>query len=328
MNKNKLPIFELFYLPDESVKIEAISLVDEPATEANFLYFSSDVSNIQLSNDEEMIIKGPALIPNQLIYRRNLVKAKEGYIYFSKETIKQFAISFLSKNKEKINVNHSNKFINSDIVESYFVTDEKNEFDVPVGTWIVAMHINDRAIWNEIKEGKYKGFSIQGAFAEQLEQNFNKQLNLKSNMTLKEQLINAINTILFEESSDSEPAVSGETKPQEFAEEPIIEPTPSGSTEPIVEPVVEPTPSGDTEPIIDQVGPDLPVVEPITEDKIQELITKSQSETIDKLSKMIEDLNKKIDEFGGNPVPANKKVEEVDAPKSFSSPATRFVSRK
>lgn len=320
---NKLPIYELFYIPNIDSKnfIESVSLVEDPAIEANFIYFDKEEVKMTFSSDEEMIVKGPALIPNQLIYRSGNNKPR--YIYFSVDTIKKFAMSFLSKKNQRVNVDHSNLFIDTNIVESYFVTDVNNEFNVPVGSWIVSMHINDKKVWNDIKNGKYKGFSIQGMFAEELEDQFNKQEKLETNMTLKEQLINAINKILFDEPSTEEPQVipSGETEEQ-FAEEEVT-----------VKPLVEKEPEVKDETIVvDEPKTEEPVVEEpkkeITIESVEELIIKSQEETIKKLENLIADLNTKIEKIGNTPVETKKEKESVtNLPTSFSNPATRFVSK-
>lgn len=324
---DKLPIFEAIYLPEakDKVIIESLSLVDAPAIMANFLYFNEDIVKMNFSNDEQMIIKGPALIPNELIFRKGDKTFPDRNIYFSAETIKQVAASFLSKNGQKINLNHSNKFIDTNIIESYFETNEKNEFDVPIGSWIVSLKINDKNVWNDIKSGKYKGFSIQGVFSQQLEEKFNKELKLEDNMTLKEKLIKAINDILFDEDSEDEVVPTGETS-EEFAEEVKPEEKPIEEVKPEEAPVVDVT--GETKP------EEAPVVEEpkkdeVTIESVSDLIAKSQQETIDKLTKMIEDLNKKLEAYGNTPVDESKKTTEINnLPTTFTNPATRFVSRK
>lgn len=191
-----LPIFELFIEDDD--EILGLALVDKPAIEKDYIYF--DEQEIKMVfNDEQKIVKGPALIPDKLIYRNDSLG--ERYVYFSKETIKKFAELLINKNKEKFNVDHTDKFIKANIIESYFASND-NEFGVEEGSWIVSLHILDNTVWDKIKSGEYKGFSVQGLFSNEIVKFMKNNKNDKK-MELKEKLLNAINSILFgEETSE------------------------------------------------------------------------------------------------------------------------------
>ena len=114
----------------------------------------------------------------------------------------------------------------------------------------------------------------------------------------------------------------------ELAEEikPIEEPAPaSGETKPVEQPIEQPIEqpaSGETVPVVEEPAP---VV--ITEESIQSMIEKSNETTINKLSEMINELNKKIEAIGNTPIPSDKKEEIVNVPKTYTSGAARFVSR-
>ena len=310
---DKLPIFELKIANDPDKLYEGLSLVDEPAIEENFLYFNSDKIVYNFSNDDEMIVKGPALIPNKLIFRND--KFGTRYVYFSAETIKKFVISFLQKNAQKINIQHDdNKFINANIVESYFVTNENNEFDVTVGSWIVALKINDNEVWQSIKSGKLKGFSIQGLFEEIFTEKLNKN-KIVNKMSIKEQIIDALNSILFpdEKPVDEKPMdevieeVKEEVKEEEKLEEVKED---EKKEEKLAEDPVEEVPVEE--------------VKPLSVDEVKVMI----NEAIAEQSKLIDELSKKLDEYGKTSVPSEKKEDQIEAPKSFSTAASRFISKK
>lgn len=310
---DKLPIFELKIANDPDKLYEGLSLVDEPAIEENFLYFNSDKIVYNFSNDDEMIVKGPALIPNKLIFRND--KFGTRYVYFSAETIKKFVISFLQKNAQKINIQHDdNKFINANIVESYFVTNENNEFDVTVGSWIVALKINDNEVWQSIKSGKLKGFSIQGLFEEIFTEKLNKN-KIVNKMSIKEQIIDALNSILFpdEKPMDEKPMdevieeVKEEVKEEEKLEEVKED---EKKEEKLAEDPVEEVPVEE--------------VKPLSVEEVKVMI----NEAIAEQSKLIDELSKKLDEYGKTSVPSEKKEDQIEAPKSFSTAASRFISKK
>jgi hypothetical protein len=301
----KLPIFEIFIENEDSI---GLALVDNPAIEKDFVYFA-DEKQVMTFNNEKMIVKGPALIPNKLIYRND--KLGERYIYFSEETIINFVENLMDKKENKFNIEHTENYLDATIIESYFAT-EPNEFNVPKNSWIVSLKIKDEDVWNKIKGGELNGFSVQGMFYNELINKFSKETNM--NLELKEKILNAVNKILFGE--DETKPVSGET-------EPVVEPV-SGETEPIVEPV-----SGETEPVSGETEPVSGETEPVSIEKINELIIISQKETIEKMKEMINKLNEKIDSFGNLPVPSQKEKDIIDNHQPIiNNPAAKYFQKR
>ena len=37
-------------------------------------------------------------------------------------------------------------------------------FDLPVGTWFVKMRVDNQKVWERIKKGELRGFSVEGSF--------------------------------------------------------------------------------------------------------------------------------------------------------------------
>lgn len=192
---NKLPIFELFVEDSEDI---GLALVGMPAIEQDFMYFNEEPIKMQF-NDEKQMIVGPALIPNQLIYRNDALG--ERYIYFSEETIVKFVELLMSKEKNKFNLGHTDNYLDAILIESYFAK-EDNEFNVAKGSWIVGLKVRDIDVWEQIKNGDFKGFSVQSLFSNELI-SFNKMLNNnkndknKSMSKLKEKISTALNSVLF-----------------------------------------------------------------------------------------------------------------------------------
>lgn len=160
---------ELF-INDDGEWVERISLVDEPAIDVDFLYFKKDnETNYRFSNDEKRIITGAVMIPDKRILRyENNVPF---FVYFSRDTIETISQRWLMENKNHdFNLNHSTEANGIGIVESWIKVDEndKSTFlgfqDCPVGTWFVSAKITNDDVWDEIKQGKFNGFSIEGMF--------------------------------------------------------------------------------------------------------------------------------------------------------------------
>ena len=157
---------------DEASGIDAISLVETPAIESNFIALNKHELLLKEIDSEKRILMGPALIPDKSIYRRN-DNGDEYYIYFSKDTVRKASELFFKKsNHQNATYEHEKKIDNMTIVESWIVEDPAKDktalygMDVPAGTWMVSMKVDDEKIYNDAKEGTIKGFSIEGYFAD------------------------------------------------------------------------------------------------------------------------------------------------------------------
>tara|TARA_B100000242_G_scaffold291585_1_gene265187 strand:- start:881 stop:2452 length:1572 start_codon:yes stop_codon:yes gene_type:complete len=157
---------------DELAGIEAISVVESPAIEEDFIALKKQEIKLAELDKEKRILLGPLLIPNKPIYRKNA--EEEYYIYFSRETVRKASEGFLMKgNQSKSTLEHQHSIKGLTLVESWIVEDEQYDksrkygLDVPVGTWMGAIKVNNDEVWNEyVKTGKVKGFSVEGYFAD------------------------------------------------------------------------------------------------------------------------------------------------------------------
>jgi hypothetical protein len=170
-----MDIIELFLDEEnEHSGIEAISVVESPAIESDFIALKNQEIKMAQVDKEKRILMGAALIPNKPIYRKN--EKDEGYyVYFSSDTVKKASEMFLIRgNQSKATLEHQMAIQNLTVVESWLVDDPKMDksvkygLDVPKGTWMVSMKVNNDEIWNDyVKTGKVKGFSIEGFFSDQ-----------------------------------------------------------------------------------------------------------------------------------------------------------------
>ena len=161
---------------DEKSGIDAISVVESPAIESDFIALNKHQIELKTIDDEKKILMGLALVPMKQIYRRNEKTNEEYYIYFSKETIRKASQLFLkNSNQNNATLEHQTKIDGMTIVESWIVEDAKKDksalynFNAPVGSWMVSMKVDNPEIWKKVKSGEVKGFSIEGYFAENIE---------------------------------------------------------------------------------------------------------------------------------------------------------------
>lgn len=144
----------------------AISLVDEPAIESNFIYLSKEKPvQVCLTKDEKHIVMGAVLIPDKPIYRNQ--DGQEFYIQFSAETIEKLAYQYLAKDRVySFTQQHEDVADDIYVVETWLKTSENDKskdygIDVPIGSWLMAAKVENEEIWTKIKAGDMNGFSIE-----------------------------------------------------------------------------------------------------------------------------------------------------------------------
>ena len=169
-------IIELILDEDQEMTgVEAISVVENPAIEEDFIALKSEEIKLAEVNKEKRILMGALLVPNKPIYRRS--GDDEYYIYFSKETVAKASQMYLvNGNQNNSTMEHQYDLKGLSLVESWLVEDEVHDksrkygMNVPLGTWMGAVKVNNEEVWNDyVKTGKVKGFSIEGYFADKME---------------------------------------------------------------------------------------------------------------------------------------------------------------
>lgn len=170
-------IFELFIDETQEMNgIDAISIVENPAIEENFIALKADTVELASMDTEKRILMGAALVPDRKILRRNA--EGEYYIFFSKDTVRRASELFLMNgNQSNSTLEHEVDVQGLTVVESWIIEDELNDksrkynMSLPVGTWMVSVKVNNDEIWNDyVKMGAVKGFSIEGFFTDNLDE--------------------------------------------------------------------------------------------------------------------------------------------------------------
>ena len=182
---------------DLDAGVEAISIVESPAIESDFVALKNQEIKLAEVDKEKKILMGALLIPDKPIYRNG--SEGEYYIFFSKDTIVKASQMFLQNgNQSRSTLEHAQALNGLTLVESWIVEDKAKDktalygSDVPVGTWMGSVKVNNDDVWNEyVKTNKVKGFSIEGYFADKMEA---PKEAIEEQMA--EQLLNQIKTII------------------------------------------------------------------------------------------------------------------------------------
>jgi len=167
-----LPIY-IAEITDDIEGISAISLVDSPAVESDFLKFSKDKIklNFKIENEEKRLVTGVVMRCDYPIYRIG-VSGYEYYIIFNKETIIKMTEKMLKDNTfNNINLEHNDKrFVEGVNLRELFIKDTdkginpKGFEDITNGSLFATYHVTNDEIWDEIKNGTFNGFSLEGLF--------------------------------------------------------------------------------------------------------------------------------------------------------------------
>jgi len=160
---------------DENGKLglTAMGLVDMPAIEENWVALSSTKIKLASVDNERRMLYGAALIPEKLILRVDK-NNEDYYMTFDKETIETLAHDFYKKNlHHTTNLQHAYPVTGVTIVESWLKEGDSDKSlalglsDLPNGTWFIGAKVDDDNVWNEVKSGNIRGFSIEGMFVEE-----------------------------------------------------------------------------------------------------------------------------------------------------------------
>jgi hypothetical protein len=186
---------ELFIRNEKEDGVFAVSLVENPAIEENFVALSQQEIELKVADEERRVVVGVALVPEKRIYRK--IKDKEFNIYFSKETIAKAQELYMKNlNANNVTTEHEKPIKGATVIESWIVESEKQDksnlfkLNAPKGSWVIMMKINNNDEWKQVQEGNYKGFSIEGIF-----QGF-EELNAKKQLSEDEIMIETIKDII------------------------------------------------------------------------------------------------------------------------------------
>lgn len=178
MSKKKRTVELIIDQLSERFGVQAISLVELPAIEADWVYLSNDnFLSLAKLDEEKQILVGAVLIPEKRIPRYDAEKGEEYDVYFTAETIAQAEELFMKNLKgNNATYEHQVEIEGLSVIESWISEDEKLDksalygFKMPVGTWFVKMKVENKEVWDKVKNNEVKGFSIEGYFVDRVEE--------------------------------------------------------------------------------------------------------------------------------------------------------------
>lgn len=278
-----------YYVNPDDSELLAMSVVDEPAIESDFVYFSKQQKVdkfVAFESNEKHMIYGAAMRPDFPMYRFD--GEEEYYIEFSKEAVEKLSRNFLINGfQANFTEQHKNEVDGITITESWIKADMEHDKsvavgldkDLPIGTWFLGAYCNNAEIWDKVKDGKYKGFSVE-CIVDVSELEFN-----VDEAPAATEPVN--NEVIVEE----QPAVNEVNDPEVPVKESILDKIlrvlnpsiPKVEEEKVIS---EPEP----EPIKEEEKKDESQVEPITEEEKKEELPNPLEEVVKNLKSEIESL--------------------------------------
>lgn len=179
-----MKVYEAVFREGETEGVYALSVVEDPAMQDLWIALSEHPKQIELAtiDEEKRLLLGAALIPNKKIYRK--VDEEEFFITFNEETIEKLAHAFISNgNQNNSSLEHQVALDGMSVVENWIVEnpqrDKSTNFgkQYPKGTWVTMMKVDNDEIWDKVKQGEIKGFSIDALLGLQ-EIKFNTEINM------------------------------------------------------------------------------------------------------------------------------------------------------
>ena len=163
------PVFDAF-VTDEDTGMLKISLVDEPAVRKDFMAFDSHrkYQMYSVQDEEKRILLGVVARANFPIYRKD-ERLGEYFIVYKPDTIRKMAEKYLAESRQNnVNLMHRTDVEGVQMVQ-WFIQDSArgvvpSGFDVPDGSLFAEFHVLNDEVWAAVKDGTYKGFSLEGFF--------------------------------------------------------------------------------------------------------------------------------------------------------------------
>ena len=317
---------------------EAISMVTEPAIESDFVFLSKDKAIVKeaFSTDEKHMVYGAVLRPDFPIYRND--GENEYYLEFTSESIERMARDYMMNYRQgNVTIQHEEYANEVFMVESWIKQDMDKDKSVsvgldkslPIGTWFCGFYVNNNDVWERIKSGELKGFSVEAMIDLEDFAKVKKEDAFEMNESFWSKLKSIVNEALGKKEEKMEVNEPQVTEPQPTVQEPKVdepqqtvqEPqtTEPQTTEPQQTVVEEPK---QTEPKVDEPKTNEPTVqEPKVDDgkHLNDLIA-SLREEISALKEANTVLVEKVNDLGkmpsANPINVNG---QNGTPSTYSS---------
>lgn len=171
MARKRIPVFEAEII-DDGTGMTAISLVDRPAVESDFLALAEQVAPaaFSIADEDQQLVWGVVARADFPIYRKD-DRFGEYYVTYSADVIRRMAEKYLAEGRQnEVDLQHDGKMVEGVQLVQFVIKDTERGVvpagfdDIKDGSLFAEFHITDPDIWAAVKDGTYNGFSLEGFF--------------------------------------------------------------------------------------------------------------------------------------------------------------------
>jgi len=179
---DKLPLIYLNIDDNEEAGVDAIALVDNPAIERQWMAFKQQPKTHQftVTNEEKRVISGPLMIADFPIYRKD-DEDREYYVVFNAETIRKIVYKYMKEGRtNSVNEMHETALEGVFMFESFIIDDRKRTphgyEELTDGSWFGSFRVENDDVWQQVQDGDFRGFSVEGLFSEDREMQIDRDI--------------------------------------------------------------------------------------------------------------------------------------------------------
>ena len=148
-----------------------VSLVEDPAVQSQFDVFARGGKAPALyavQSEEKRIVRGVVLRADWPIYRRDSLDDPGYYVTFGAEVIRKAAERYLTEGRANaVDTDHDGQEVDGVQMVQFFIKDTAAGVapagfdDIADGSLFAEYHITNDEVWDEVKAGTWKGFSVE-----------------------------------------------------------------------------------------------------------------------------------------------------------------------
>lgn len=169
---NGLPLYRVV-LSNEQDGVLRVSLVDAPAVDSDFEVFQKEEAKrpalYAVQDEEKRLVRGVILRADYPIFRRDKEGEAGYYVTFGADVIREAAERYLAEGRSnEVNLQHEDgsdvdgvQMVQFFIKDSAAGVDPEGFDDIADGSLFGEYHVTNDDVWEEIKAGTFKGFSVE-----------------------------------------------------------------------------------------------------------------------------------------------------------------------
>lgn len=162
-----IPVYRVL-MDDERDGMVRVSLVDDPAVMSDFVAFGKqEPQRFSVENEEKRLAFGVVARADFPVFRTDPVLG-DHYVIFPADTIREMAQKYLTEGRaDRVDIMHDGDDVGGVHLVQWFIKDSAAGIapagfdDIADGSLFAEYHVEDDAIWEQIKAGTFKGFSME-----------------------------------------------------------------------------------------------------------------------------------------------------------------------